>query len=44
MQKLTECMLAGDYEAVYGRLDVMIHVIEILEEARKKAGILFPGD
>ena len=44
VQKLTECMLAGDYEAVYGRLDVMIHVIEILEEARKKAGILFPGD
>lgn len=44
VQKLTEYMLAGDYEAVYGRLDVMIHVIEILEEARKKAGILFPGD
>ena len=44
VQKLTEYMLAGDYEAVYGRLDVMIHVIEILEEARKKEGILFPGD
>lgn len=44
VQKLTEYMLAGDYEAVYGRLDVTIHVIEILEEARKKAGILFPGD
>lgn len=44
VQKLTEYMLAGDYEAVYGRLDVMIDVAEILEEARKKAGILFPGD
>ena len=44
VQKLTECMLAGDYEAVYGRLDVMIDVVEILEDARKKAGILFPGE
>ena len=44
VQKLTEYMLAGDYEAVYGRLDVIIDVAEILEEARKKSGILFPGD
>ena len=44
VQKLTEYMLSGDYEAVYGRLDVMIDVIEILEDARKKAGILFPGE
>ena len=44
VQKLTEYMLAGDYEAVYGRLDVMIDVVEILEDARKKAGILFPGE
>ena len=44
VQKLTEYMLAGDYEAVYGRLNVMIDVVEILEDARKKAGILFPGE
>ena len=44
VQKLAEYMLAGDYEAVYGRLDVMIDVVEILEDARKKAGILFPGE
>lgn len=44
VQKLTEYMLSGDYEAVYGRLDVMNDVIEILEDARKKAGILFPGE
>ena len=44
VQKLTEYMLADDYEAVYGRLDVMLDVMEVLEDARKKAGILFPGD
>ena len=44
VQKLTEYMLADDYGAVYGRLDVMLDVMEVLEDARKKAGILFPGD
>ncbi len=44
VQKLTEYMLADDYEAVYGRRDVMLDVMEVLEDARKKAGILFPGD
>ena len=44
VQKLTEYMLADDYEAVYGRLDVMLDVMEVLEDARTKAGILFPGE
>lgn len=44
VQKLTEYMLADDYEAVYGRLDVMLDVMEVLEDVRKKAGIIFPGD
>ncbi len=44
VQKLTEYMLRDDYEAVYQRLDVMLDVTGILESARKKAGIIFPGD
>lgn len=44
VQNLTKLILADDYEAIYSRLDVMLDVVEILETARKKAGIIFPGD
>ena len=44
VQGLTRLVLAGDYDAIYDRLDVMLDVIETIEDARKKAGILFPGD
>lgn len=44
IQKLTEYMLTDDYDALYGRLDVTLDVMEVLENARKKAGIIFPGD
>jgi predicted dehydrogenase len=44
VQKMTELVLAGDYERVYERLDVMLDVVEVLEQVRKEAGILFPGD
>jgi predicted dehydrogenase len=44
IQKITELVLAGDYERVYERLDVMLDVVEVLEQVRKEAGILFPGD
>ena len=41
---LTKLVLADDYDAIYRRLDTMLDVIETIETARKKAGILFPGD
>lgn len=44
VQVLTELMLKDDYEAVYQRLSVTEQVVEVLENARKKAGIYFPGD
>ncbi len=44
VQSLTKLVLAGDYDAIYRRLDVMLDVVQTLEVARKKAGIIFPGD
>lgn len=44
VRKLTELLLNDDYETIYQGLDVMINVMEVLESARKKAGIFFPGD
>lgn len=41
---LTKLALAGDYEAVYARLDVTADVVETVEAARARAGIRFPGD
>lgn len=44
VQNLTKLVLADDHEAIYQRLDVMLDVMEVLENSRKNAGILFPGD
>lgn len=44
VQNLTKLLLKDDYESIYQKLDVMLDVMEVLESARKKAGILFPGD
>ncbi|MBD5133709.1 MAG: Gfo/Idh/MocA family oxidoreductase [Clostridiales bacterium] len=44
VQNLTKLVLADDYAAIYKRLDVTLDVVATLESARKKAGILFPGD
>lgn len=44
VRNLTRLLLADDYEEIYRRLDVMLDVMEVLENARKGAGILFPGD
>lgn len=44
IQNLTKLVLAGDYQGIYQRLDTMLVVMEVLENARKQAGILFPGD
>lgn len=42
VQNVTERILSDDYDTLYGRLDVMLDVIETIETARKNAGILFP--
>lgn len=44
VQGITQFLLDDDRDAVYERLSVMPDVIEVLETARKKAGILFPGE
>ncbi len=44
VQKLTKLVLTDDYDAIYNQLNVMLDVVATLESARKKAGILFPGD
>lgn len=44
VQELTRLVLAGDYAAIYDRLDLTIEVVRIMEKARKEVGILFPGD
>lgn len=44
IQKLTEILLADDYDSVYRRLDLTLATVETIESSRKEAGILFPGD
>ena len=44
IQKLTEILLADDYDSVYKRLDLTLATVETMESSRKEAGILFPGD
>ncbi len=44
IQNLTKLLLADDYDSVYARLDTTLATVEVIESARKTAGILFPGD
>lgn len=44
VQSITRLVLAGDHETFHKRMDVTLDVIETLEQARRQAGILFPGD
>lgn len=44
IQNVAWMMRKDDREALSWRLDVMQDVVEVLETARKKAGILFPGE
>jgi len=44
VQAVTGLLLEENYGEVYRRLDVMLDVIDTLERARKKAGIVFPED
>ena len=44
VQELTRLMLQQDDQSVYDRLENTLNTVEVLENARKAAGILFPGD
>lgn len=44
VQEITRLILAEDHRAIDARLAVTLQVIETLEQVRKQAGIVFPGD
>lgn len=44
VRNLTRLVLAGDRETFDRGLETMLEVVEVLESARKQAGIWFPGD
>ena len=44
IQAVTGLIRSGDCETSYGQLDITLDTVETVERARKKAGLLFPGD
>jgi predicted dehydrogenase len=44
VQQVTRYLLEGNKQALEQRLQTMLAVMETLEDARKAAGIFFPGD
>ena len=44
IQAVTKLFLSEDYNAVYQRLETTLETVQIMETARKNAGIFFPGD
>ncbi len=44
IKHLTEILLADNYECICQKLDITLATVEIIEKARKEAGIYFPGD
>ena len=44
MKCLTPLLLAEDYDEIYKKLEITLDTVEIMEKARKEAGIYFPGD
>ncbi|MBR1671908.1 MAG: Gfo/Idh/MocA family oxidoreductase [Fretibacterium sp.] len=44
IQELTRMMLADDRDALASHLNVTLDTVAVIEEARKGAGLLFPGD
>lgn len=44
VQELTRLMLGDAYDEIYERLDIALGVTQVIENARRAAGILFPGD
>lgn len=41
---LTPILLKEDYDTIYKKLEITLDTVEIMEKARKEAGIYFPGD
>lgn len=44
IQEVTRLLLAEDREGMLDRLEKTLATVEVIETARKEAGILFPGD
>lgn len=44
VQEITRLLQEEDYARVYADLDATLATVEVIESARKAAGILFPGD
>ena len=44
IKHLTERLLVDDYESFYKKLEITLDTVEVIEKARKEAGIYFPGD
>jgi len=44
IKNLIPLLLADDYETIYKKLDITLDTVEVIEKARKVAGIYFPGD
>ena len=44
VREITRLMLTDDHAAMYQRMDTMADVIGVIEEARHRAGIWFPGE
>ncbi len=44
IKHLTKILLDNDYDTIYKKLDVTLDTVEVIEGARKEAGIYFPGD
>lgn len=44
MKHLTKILLADDYDTIYKKLEITLDTVEVIENARKEAGIYFPGD
>ncbi|MBR2045432.1 MAG: Gfo/Idh/MocA family oxidoreductase [Agathobacter sp.] len=44
IKKLTKLLLADKFDEIYEKLNITLDTVEIIEDARKKADIRFPGD
>lgn len=44
IKNLVPLLLEDDYDAIYEKLDITLDTVEVMEKARKDAGIYFPGD
>lgn len=44
MKYLTGLLLSDDYDTIYKKLDITLDTVEVMENARKAAGIYFSGD